>query len=397
MRVLMLNNEFPPLGGGTGTANRFILQYLASVPGLEIDLITSARGKVEQNESFAPNIQIYKLPVNNKNIHHSSNIELIRYAVRGFLFAIQIQRKRRYDLCLAWSALPAGAVALLLRILTGLRYIVRVGGPDIPGFERRYRMIYPLLSPFIRAIWYGSEKVIAKSHGEVEMIRRINRNANCAVINNGVDVSLFKPRDRRDPNETLRLVCVGRLIERKGQRYLIESVKSLIEEGIDVNVDLIGTGDARESYESQVKALRLTDHVKFLGYVPREEISRYYTAAHIFVLPSYNEGMSVAMLEAMASGLPVVVTPTAGTAELVDAGVNGLFFQWGDVTQLTRHIRQLEQDRSLISRMGAASRAKAEHYSWEQAASQYQEMFRAIISGELHPRASQQPVRADTK
>ena len=94
--------------------------------------------------------------------------------------------------------------------------------------------------------------------------------------------------------------------------------------------------------------------------MPREEIARHYAAAHVFVLPSYNEGMSVALLEAMASGLAVVVTPTGGTLELVEGTASLEKFLIG----LTWHdstipLRGLAMDRSTVRRMGEASRLRA--------------------------------------
>ena len=87
MRLLMLNNEFPPLGGGTGTVNQAMLQHFVRVPGLEIDLVTSALGKTSEEESFSDKIRLYKVPVRNKNIHHSANRELIEYAIRSLRLA----------------------------------------------------------------------------------------------------------------------------------------------------------------------------------------------------------------------------------------------------------------------------------------------------------------------
>ena len=147
MRILMLDNEFPPLGGGMGTVNQALLQFVR-VPGLEIDLITSALGKTSEEESFSDKIKLYKVPVRNKNIHHSANRELIEYAIRSLRLALKLHRKNPYDLCFAWSAVPAGAVALALRRIIGLRYILRVCGPDIPGFEQRYQMIHFLIVAF---------------------------------------------------------------------------------------------------------------------------------------------------------------------------------------------------------------------------------------------------------
>jgi glycosyltransferase involved in cell wall biosynthesis len=375
MRLLMLNNEFPPLGGGTGTVNRAVLERISHVPDLEIDLVTSALGKVYEEETFADRVCIFKVPVNNKIIHHSSNRELMTYAMRTLAFALKRHRQHRYDFCFAWSAVPAGGVALALRRLGGLRYLVRVCGPDIPGFEQRYGPLYPILKPIIRSVWRGAEVVVAKCDGEADMIRRVDRQVNIALVPNGVDLSAFCPGEPIPDRGPLRLLCVARLIERKGQHHLIEAIKHLSDGGLDVTLDLIGTGDALDANRQQAERLGVSDRVHFVGYVPREDIAAHYAAAHVFVLASFNEGMSVATLEAMAAGLPVVVTRTGGMAELVEDGVNGLTFDWADVETLTKHIRRLALDRSLARSMGAASRMRAASFSWEAAAQTYLKMF----------------------
>jgi glycosyltransferase involved in cell wall biosynthesis len=125
--------------------------------------------------------------------------------------------------------------------------------------------------------------------------------------------------------------------------------------------------------------------VQFIGYVPREEVAAFYAAAHVFVLPSYNEGMSVATLEAMAAGLPLVVTRTGGTADLIEEGVNGWTFPWADVETLTSHIRRLASDRPLARRLGAASRARAARFSWDNAVKQYLGMFEKVATNSLTP------------
>src|SRR5687767_2853703 len=378
MRLLMLNNEFPPLGGGTGTVNRAMLEHFARVPGLEVDLVTSALGRDFEEEPFSDRIKLYKVPVRNRNIHHSSNRELIEYSIRGLRLALKLHRQKSYDLCFAWSAVPAGAIALALRRFTGLRYILRVCGPDIPGFERRYQAIHFLITPLIRQIWRAADRVIAKSQREIEMINAVEPRIDCLLIPNGVDADRFKPAHVVPDDGRLRLLCVGRLIERKGQHHLIEAVKRLADEGVDVKLDLEGAGDAREANEAQAARLGLSDRVRFVGYVPREEIALHYAAAHVFVLPSYNEGMSVALLEAMASGLAVLVTPTGGTPELVSSGINGLIFDWADIGCLTAHLRRLAADRALVRRMGEASRRRAREFSWDAAAQRYIEIFRQL-------------------
>jgi glycosyltransferase involved in cell wall biosynthesis len=379
MRVLMLNNEFPPLGGGTGTVNRALLEQFAHLRDLEIDLVTSALGRRAEQERFAERVRIFKVPVNNQNVHHSSNRELLTYAALALPAALRRHRARPYDMCFAWSAVPAGGVALALQRMARLPYLVRVCGPDIPGFERRYGALYLLIKPAIRSIWRGAAVVVAKCAGEADMIHAVDRSVAVSLIANGVDVAAFRPA--MIPNSgPLRLLCVARLIERKGQHHLIEVMRRLIAEGVSVTLDLVGTGDAQKIYQAQVDAAGMAKFVRFVGYVPREEIAAYYTSAHVFVLPSYNEGMSVATLESMAAGLPVVVTRTGGTAELVVDGVNGLTFDWADMETLTMHLRRLALDRALARHMGAASRARAERFSWEAAATRYLQMFDQIVA-----------------
>jgi phosphatidylinositol alpha-1,6-mannosyltransferase len=375
MRILMLDNEFPPLGGGMGTVNEALLKCYTRLPQIQIDLITSALGGCREVEFFADNIRIVKLPVWNKNIHHSTIREMMLYALQALQQSLLFHKACAYDYCLAWSTVPAGAVALAVHRLTSLPYSVWVSGPDIPGFEQRYRYIYPFLAPLVRRVWRNAAHVIAKCAGEIQMIKSIDRGVEVRFIPNGVDLQLFQPGPGIPDHGPLHVICVARLIERKGQRHLIEAVKQLADHGVDVQLSFIGTGDSQKTYEDQVCRLGIQDRVRFVGYVSREEIGSHYKRGHVFALASYNEGMSLAVLEAMAAGLPVVVTRTGGTAELVENGVNGFIFDWADVKTLVTQLRQLANDRALARRMGAASRARALNYSWENIAGLFLDIF----------------------
>jgi phosphatidylinositol alpha-1,6-mannosyltransferase len=371
----MLDNELPPLGGGMGTANLALLRDFSQRPGLEIDVITSALGGRRELEQFSEHIRIFKVPVWNKNIHHTSNRELVLYALQAFWLGVQLHRKQCYDFCFAWSAVPAGGSALLLHKLQKLPYIVRVSGPDIPGFELRYANIYKILLPVIRGIWRNAKVVIAKCDQEVDMIHAVLKNIPVVIIVNGVDINKFTPGPPIPDDGPLQVFCAARLIERKGQSHLIQAIKQLSDQGVEVIASLAGTGDSLDNYQKLAQELGIAERIRFLGYVPREEIPPHYASAHVFVLPSYNEGMSHAALEAMASGLPLVLTRTGGTDLLVEEGVNGFTHNWGDVTTLADYLRRLAQDRPLARRMGAASRQRAGQFSWRGIAEQYINLF----------------------
>jgi phosphatidylinositol alpha-1,6-mannosyltransferase len=380
MRILMLDNEFPPLGGGMGTTNEALLKKFAALPEMEIDLVTAALGKKYEEQQFAERIHFFKVPVNNQNLHHSSNRELSSYARQALPLALRLHRKRAYDFCFAWSALPAGMIARIIEWRTGLRYMVWVSGPDIPGFEQRYKALYPFLMPLLKTTWRHAKPLIAKCKQEVEMIHACDPNIPVTTIPNGVDLAIFHPGAPIPTDGPLQVICVARLIERKGQHHLIQAVERLTSEGIQVNLNLIGTGDALATLKALAHKLGIESRVNFVGYVPREKIAEYYRAAHVFVLPSYNEGMALAALEAMAAGLPLVLTRTGGTEELVCEGENGFTFEWGDVETLTAHLKKLALIRELARQMGLASRTRAKRFSWEIISSKYLGLYQAAVA-----------------
>lgn len=358
-----------------GTANLALLKYIAQNTEIEIDLITSALDNQKEEEQFSERIKIFKVPVWNKNIHHSSNRELIFYAVQAFYKSYRLHRITPYDFCFAWSALPAGAVAYALNKWFKLPYMVWISGPDTPGFEQRYNSIYPILTPLLRKIWKGATPLIAKCKEEVDLIHAIEDDLPVEIIPNGVDIDGFQPGDPIPDEGPLKIVCSARLIERKGQHHLIKALKQLYDEGITFKVDFLGDGDSLTDYQQLSQQLGVEEHVNFLGYVPREKITRHYADAHVFVLPSFYEGMSLAALEAMASGLPVVLTNTGGTDELVQDSVNGFTFDWGDIEGLAAHLKYLHHHREQARQMGAVSRQRADKFSWDVISNRFLDLF----------------------
>jgi len=336
----MLNNEFPPLGGGTGTVNLEILRKFKDKKDFSIDLITSGNSFDAKITQFSDNIRIIKVAVNSKNIHHASNFELIKYTFKATFKAIKLQQKEKYNLSFAWSTVPAGFVSFVLKILFGLQYIVRVGGPDIPGFEERYKTIYKIISPIIKLIWKKSKLLVTKCETEYEMIKAINKNLKIETIYNGIDIDKYYPKKKKI-ELPLNIICSARLIKRKGQDILIKAVAKLKEEDIIYNVNLIGYGDETSEYQNLTKKLDIEKQILFSGYIEREKMLKEYQKADIFVLPSYNEGMSNALLEAMACGLPVIVTNVGGTKELVEEGKNGYIFNTGNEKKLYEILKNI--------------------------------------------------------
>jgi len=384
MRILILDNEFPPLGGGTGVVNYYLMKEFDS-QGIECDLVTSSRTKnTYEIETFGKRCRIFKVPVNNKNIHHSSNIELIRYSFKGFWQAYKLYRQQKYQVCLAFAGVPAGAIALAMKKLVNLPYIVSLQGPDVPCFEQRYARLYPFLLPLIKSVWVNAEYVTATSQEHKNLSLRTIPWLPIEVIPNGVHNNNKVGRPRKEAGDPLVVVCVGRLIQRKGQHHLINAIDLFRKrsQAGEIRAYLIGTGDMEDKLHRQCKELGLDEVVNFTGFLSRETIADYYQNADVFVLPSFNEGMSIALLEAMSHGLPVIVTDTGGTGELVKG--NGFVVPWSDSVAIADALAVYHDQPSIAQKHGKQSREIAMKYGWASAANAYLKLCSQVISNQVN-------------
>lgn len=384
LRILILDNEFPPLGGGTGVINYHVMTELDRHENVQVDLVTSSRTKHRYEvDGFGKRGRIFRVPVDNKNIHHSSNTELLRYTFKGLRQAYRLMRQQPYDLCWAYATVPAGFIALAMRVRTGLPYILITQGPDIPWYERRYYPLYPVLLPIVKLIWHFAAVVTAQSEASKGLIRKTSPRLPIKIIHNGVEIERFAPTlkliNQRGQRQPLTFACVGRLIERKGQQHLLQAVDLLNRRGFfgRFRILLVGGGDSEEQLRHQCARLNLQDVVTFAGVVARDDMPQRYAEADVFVLPSYNEGMSVALLEALASGLPAVVTETGGTAELVKD--NGFIVPWADPVALADALEEFLRKPRLCREMGQKSYQVAENFSWKATAQAYLDLSHSCL------------------
>jgi phosphatidyl-myo-inositol dimannoside synthase len=376
MRILMLDNEFPPLGGGTGVINYHHMLDLDARAKISVDLVTSSRTPSQYEvEPFGSSGRIFKVPVNNQNIHHSTYLELLRYTWKGLRQSWRLLRQQPYDVCWAYSTVPAGFVALLLRLFTKLPYIIITQGPDIPWHEQRHYRLYGALAPIIKLIWRHAAKVTAQSVASREEIWRTSHPLPVDVIFNGVDIDRFAPTAeisaQRGTAPQLTFMCVGRLIALKGQQYLLDAAAQLCQGGYRgrFRIAFVGTGDNENLLRAQVERLGLQDLVAFVGVVPHADVPQYYAQADVFVLPSFNEGMSIALLEALAAGLPAIVTETGGTSELLKD--NGFIVKWADSVGLAAALEKFLLEPALCRALGERSRKVVQQFSWSAAVDAY--------------------------
>lgn len=193
------------------------------------------------------------------------------------------------------------------------------------------------------------------------------------VIHCGVDTQHFHPQDEErngeipqgiTSNRPLTLCCIGTLHEVKGQQFLLEACRILKEREVNLRCHFIGDGPDREALAKQSVEAGISNWVHFHGQQPRTEVARLLEGADVVVAPSApssdgrREGIPVALMEAMASGVPVVASRLTGIPELVDDGVNGLLTPPGDAMALADALERLWLEPSLRRCLGRAAREK---------------------------------------
>ena len=214
----------------------------------------------------------------------------------------------------------------------------------------------PLRRRFISWVFNRAAHVVVLSSAWKEWVQSISANPNVDVIRN--PVMLPETVASWDSRRGRQVLCLGRLNKGKGSYDLLEAVARL---GPATPIDLYLGGDGElEKVQARARELGIADRVHVLGWVRSEAKARELAHASVFVLPSYNEGLPMSVLEAMACGLPVVSTPVGGIPEAVSDGVEGFLVAPGDVPALADRLARLANDDALAREMGAAARRKVE-------------------------------------
>jgi glycosyltransferase involved in cell wall biosynthesis len=288
-----------------------------------------------------------------------------------------------------------------------------------------HQALHPSFGAVEAAAWLGKPSVVKVGNSGVRfdldvlaqsaprplsrwMARRLARHADCFIslnedihrallgygvsqdriraIPNGVPVQPAQTENRRAearaalglPTRGSVLVCVGNLHPKKNHALLLEALARLVAAGSQATLLLVGDGPLKGSLERRAQELRLSGQIRFLGSVADVWTCLY--AADVFVLSSLQEGISNALLEAMAVGLPVVATDVPGNSTVIRDGINGMLIRNGDAAQLAERLKSVLVDTEQAHALGtAARRTIVEQYDIRLIAARYRELYGSLI------------------
>ena len=286
-------------------------------------------------------------------------------------------RDRRIDHLHNHFADPSANVALLAAHLAGIPFSYTLHGPaELYEPEKWHLREKTARARFVATISHfaRSQAMYFSDPAHWEKIR---------IIHCGVHPERYAVQ-RTTPSPGLRLLFVGRLAPIKGVRVLMDAFEAASQVRDDVRLTIVGDGVDRAHLEA--RAANLAGRVRFAGYLGQSGVARAMAEADALILPSFAEGLPVVLMEAMASGLPVIATQVGGVNELVEDGVSGFLVPASDAPALTRRILDLASDPGARISMGTMGRARvAAEFDARQEAARVATLFVQGPGDELRP------------
>lgn len=397
-------------GGQTVAMYHGAMALVRCHPSLHMDIFARFEAGEPREFSLHPRIRMFRLPLGPADEYLPKE----RYwgrPIQGFLKSIDVFAKRRgftYDLIHGHYA-DGWYVAQRLSQQWRRPFIcsthslgrrklnaLRLGESDRGELEKRYafreRIRYEdaaiHAAARICALTREEARYLVEEYGaDPERVR---------VVHNGVDVTGFFPVDRKaaaagrrrlgiEPGELI-VLHIGRLDERKGQRELVEAAPRVVEwaraKGIRVRFVFLGwaRNDLSAVLERRIKALALAKHVVLLAPVPHEEVAPYYWASNVVSVSSSYDVLPLAMMEAMAAGVPVVATRNGGPAEIIRSGTDGILVDAINPRELSDAITKVFGNEDFARRLGGAARERMlNDFSWEQTAWEMLSVYREVL------------------
>jgi len=300
----------------------------------------------------------------------------LAYAVEAVVLATEMRRRGLRHVHVHFAHNGATVALLATRFDPSLEYSLTIHGSmeffNVDGFRLREKIAG---AAFTRCIaQFGRAQVMnlcAPQHWD-----------RLPVVHCGIDVDEYTPPPRTDDQDhALRLLTVGRLHPIKGYPLLLDAVRILRDEGVDVRLDMVGDGEQRQWLQQYALELGISDVVTFSGAVGQDRIRQHYERANVMVLCSFMEGLPVVLMEAMAMQLAVVASQVAGIPEMIEHGRNGLLITPGSLHSLCDALRRLAAHPNQRDDLARAGRTTIEQrYTIQQTGRQMLECFQCFAA-----------------
>jgi glycosyltransferase involved in cell wall biosynthesis len=374
MRILVLNYEFPPVGGGGGRIAADFCRSLASF-GHEVQVHTSWYPSLPTRE-VRDGYTIVRSFAFRQRLHTCSVPEMAAYLVMTLAPTLKQARTWKPEVMHVHFAVPSGVIAWIIHRLTGIPYLLSAHLGDVPGgVPAQTDHLFRWLKPFTRPIWQDAAAVTADA-SHIQQLAWQNYDVPIEILPNGIDLALMG-REPSAPATPVRLIFAARLSVQKNPLFLIKTLSRV--KHLPWRLDLVGDGPLRPLVENLVTELDLTSKVCFHGWVTPEELQSLMQASDILVMPSLSEGMPLVGVLALAVGLAILGSQVGGISDLVEPGQNGFLVPVNDTLAFADRL-EFMLDHEVLAEMKLTSRRLAQNFDLTHIARRLEKMLEACVA-----------------
>ncbi|MFW0791701.1 glycosyltransferase family 4 protein [Gordonia sp. CPCC 205333] len=372
-RTLLITNDFPPRPGG-------IQSYLENL----VDLLPPENVVVYAPRWRGTTHQDFDARAAYTVVRHRTTLML----PTPFVARRAARLVRDYDIDTVWfgAAAPLAVLAPVMRRAGARRIIASTHGHEV-GWS-----MLPIARQVLRVIGQTTDVVtFVSKYTRGRFASAFGAGAALEYLPPGVDIDRFTPdpiarqwlRDRHELGDKPTILCLSRLVPRKGQDVLIEALPTIRESIPDATLVIVGGGPYADTLHELAAASPVTEHIIFTGSVPSSELAAYHNIADVFAMPSRTrgkgldvEGLGIVYLEASATGVPVVAGSSGGAPETVRAGQTGVVVDGRSVASVADGVVEILADRERAWLMGAAGREWiVGQWRWAQIAARLRELL----------------------
>jgi glycosyltransferase involved in cell wall biosynthesis len=370
MKILMLNYEFPPIGGGASPVTFELCVQLVRM-GHRVDVVTMHYDKLPRFE-VREGINIYRTPAIRKRADVCQTHEMASYLPGALIKAVRLAKREKFDVIHCHFMVPGGPVAWMSSKLTGLPFLITCHGSDVPGHNpERFTVVHKLIKPVWRFLARRTPLIISPSESLKKLILHNCPGAKVEIIPNGIHTLQFKPSEK-----TKSILMCSRFFSFKGFQYAIRAIK---DTSLDWQVNLVGEGPYLEELKKLAEGFKTP--IKFWGWLDKSDPKFYelFAKSSIFVFPSEAENFPSVLLEAMAAGTAIITSNAGGCPEVV--GEAGLLVPPRDIEAIRSALNKLIGSEQLRNQLSQAAVKRVKMFDWENVAGKYVDCYRRLTEG----------------
>jgi glycosyltransferase involved in cell wall biosynthesis len=379
LKILIINYEFPPLGGGGGVAT-YDLALEWEKYG-RVDVLTSNFIGLDSFENVK-GINIFRTKIFfRKSRDAASFISMLSFLVTGFITGFNLCKKNRYDIINTHFAVPSGPLGYILGKIFKIPNVLSLHGGDIYDPSKKLSPHKSFIfSRIVKFILNRADRIVAQSSNTRDnAVTYYKPNKEVKII----PLAFHPPEIGRKGRDSLGLdkgsfyfITIGRLVKRKSIDTVLNALSQINIKRIKFLV--MGDGPEMGFLVNLTNELGLNERVKFLGYVENEDKYPYLKNSDSFILTSMHEGFGIVFMESMFVGLPIVCSNNGGQVDFLKDGENALLVDVGDVESCKKSMLRVYKEEKLRSKMCKNNKKKVKDFYGEAVAYEYIKIFREL-------------------